>query len=289
MIKLNCPSCGGVLEIPDNLGIVHCLYCGAKILLDQDDSARKQLDLQKYVELRKISISAKNYKDAIDYCNKILEIDFRNIDTWIDKAIATFWRTAGLRLIKSGYEEAIEYLKQAKEMAPDNSRISEVMDELKKQDVLLYVNLGDQLYNEALNNWNTYCPLMGKESAARLVLTYFDESMNYYLLALINTPEEISILERIERLVSVPGKYISWPPEVQAKLKSLGALRAKKEAEEKLPRLRNNLQKAEASLIELKKKKGFFSKLDIKDKEDEIIKIKSLIELSESYKTSDKK
>ena len=104
LLKLNCPSCGGALELPDNLAVAHCMYCGGKVLLDQDSVVRETRDLQRYVELCRVAIEAKNHEEAIGYCNHILEIDPHNIEGWINKAVSTFWLTTGAH---NRYDEAM--------------------------------------------------------------------------------------------------------------------------------------------------------------------------------------
>ena len=87
MIKLNCPSCNGSLELPDNLGVAHCMYCGTKILLQQTDNEHERKSLERLIELKNVAIDANNMAEAIQYCNSILEIDPKNVEAWVDKAI----------------------------------------------------------------------------------------------------------------------------------------------------------------------------------------------------------
>src|SRR5271157_2919356 len=119
MIKLTCPSCGGMLELPDNLDVAHCMYCGTKIILEQSDMPKEKQALGRYKELCRIALESKNYNDAIKYCNNILEIDPRDVDAWIDKATTTFWLSTGEI---SRYDEAMGYLKRAAQLAPANKR-----------------------------------------------------------------------------------------------------------------------------------------------------------------------
>ena len=94
MISLKCPSCGGKLEIPENLLVAHCIYCGAEILIKEDEGLKNKINLNKYIELTKAAIEAENHEEVIEYCNKILEIDTKNIKAWVDKATSTFWLTS---------------------------------------------------------------------------------------------------------------------------------------------------------------------------------------------------
>src|SRR5258708_55490 len=110
MLKLTCPSFAAALEVPNKLGIVHCMYFCTKIMLASTDSAKESEALRRYIELCKVAVQAKNYVDVLQYCNKILEIDPQRVDAWIDKATATWWLTTGAH---NRYDEAVRYLKKA--------------------------------------------------------------------------------------------------------------------------------------------------------------------------------
>jgi len=107
MIVLKCPSCNGDLELPDNLEVAHCLYCGTKILLKE---VNRSNNIKQLIELSNAALRAKNFPEVIEYCNKILEIDSNHIDAWIDKAVAFSWLTAQSH---HQYDEAMSYLKNA--------------------------------------------------------------------------------------------------------------------------------------------------------------------------------
>lgn len=126
MIKLTCPSCNGTLELPDNMDIAHCLYCGTKILLRENSGKIKN-----FIELSKIALDAKNYKEALEYCNKVLEIDPNNVDAWIDKAISTFYLPAFYHCDEDSLDEAISYLMKAYSLSPDDTRINALAKDLR--------------------------------------------------------------------------------------------------------------------------------------------------------------
>jgi tetratricopeptide (TPR) repeat protein len=143
MIKLNCPSCNGKLELPDNLGVAHCMYCGTKILLEQNANENESITLEHYIELKNVALKAKNYEEALQYCNSILEIDPKNVYAWIDKAVSTFYHITD----QNSYEKSREYLKKAEQIAPGDSRIEEVRKKLA------YDN-GIWLYNRGIKHFN---------------------------------------------------------------------------------------------------------------------------------------
>ncbi|MGB8644118.1 MAG: hypothetical protein WCF84_02695 [Anaerolineae bacterium] len=268
LIKLNCPACAGTLELPDNLTVAHCIYCGNKILLDQDGLIQERRDIERYIELCKVAVEAKNHNEVIRYCNLILEIDPKNIDAWINKAVSTFWLTTGAN---NRYDEAIEYLNKAAQLAPDgDDRVNAAKKELTLSQALWYNHLGTESWNSALRSYNIFYNsrlyVHPDEAAQERSQESAIKAVNYYLKASNFAPDHITILKNIETVVE---KYfiVKWNQIVLDKLDVLDMLRAKKEAEEKLPGLRAELQNAIAECERLKTQKGIFIGAKIKEAE----------------------
>lgn len=36
LIPAACPSCGATLELPEDLKVAHCVYCGARVIIDSE-------------------------------------------------------------------------------------------------------------------------------------------------------------------------------------------------------------------------------------------------------------
>jgi len=60
----------GSLNFPENLEVVHCMYCGTKILLQDEEMPKRKQNLKRFIELSKVALQAKNNEEAITYCNK---------------------------------------------------------------------------------------------------------------------------------------------------------------------------------------------------------------------------
>ena len=275
MIKLNCPSCNGTLELPDGLGVAHCVYCGAKILLQQTDGLREKQNLDHYIELAKVALESNNYEEAIRYCNSILEIDPSYVQAWIDKAIGTFWLTTGAH---NRYSEALGYLRKAAQIAPDDKRITDAHEELKRLQAWWYNKLGNDALALALKIWNIYegDTWAGGEAAAKNTLEHFLKAMDHYLMALNFDPDDIDILGNVA-YCKQKGWWISWSDAVHDKLKILEMLRAKQLAEKILPKLGDELASAQATLAKLKTEGGLFVNVKIKAAEANLKRIQAEI------------
>ena len=264
-IKLKCPSCGGDLELPNNIGVAHCMFCGTKILLTPGDAAREHQDLLRYRELREVAMKAKNYKEAVQYCNDILKIDPNDIDSWIAKAIAVCNSSTET---DDRYEEAVEYLRKAAHIAPNDERVTMTYDNLTEQQSKWYLVLASQnakrsadLLSQGLNGSK-----------------YALQSMDYNLKALKCVPDNFQALESVELMVRAGGLLgINWGSDVQSQLNTLAFLRAKRSAEERLPQLHAELGKLRSALSKAKTEKGLFASNKVKNTEAAIQKLQSEI------------
>ncbi len=229
MITLNCPSCGGKLELPDNLGVAHCMYCGTKILLQQTDNEYERKSLERLIELKKVAIDANNVAEALQYCNSILEIDPKNIETWIDKAISVF-RLSTVEKLR--YGEAMEYLKKAEQIAPDNSRIGEVRKELTCKQGNMLNELGIVEFNNGTKLYESIQPkhfldvARATDDAKAISIVHYTKGMAYLLAASDCLPDDMQILKNIAEAVRVKD-WVTWSPNVYAKVEMYKLLLAK--------------------------------------------------------------
>lgn len=269
LLKLTCPSCGGSLELPDNLTVAHCIYCGTKILLDQEGVVHERRDLSRYIELCKVAVEAKNHTEVIEYCNRILELDPKNIEAWINKAVSTFWLTTGAH---NRYDEAMEYLKKASQIAQDDERVVGARETLRKKQAWWLNNLGNQQWESGVRIYkiDPYSEQRGRDASK----PYAIKAMNYYLAASDLDPYDMTILGNITDEVK-QVHWIQWSEKVYAKIKSLELLQTKRNALAQLARLNGELQKAESDLARLQTQSGFLVGGKIKDAERRIARLQT--------------
>jgi tetratricopeptide (TPR) repeat protein len=276
MIKLNCPSCGGALDLPADLDVAHCIYCGTKILMEHSERDREQQSFTHYLELAEVAYRAKNYNETIQYCNKVLEIAPNNLETWIRKALATWWLTTGEN---NRYNEATEYLKKASQIAPEDARIASAEKELVRLQAWWYHKLGLDLYEVALKIWNIYDngTLASKVDAVKNSFEQFNKAMNYLLLAASYTPDDITLLMSIEGVANTIGQYVTWGDAVYSRIGSLILIRARQQREADLVKLKSELWCAEDDLKRLRLQKGLLIGRRIAETEKRIAKLKATI------------
>jgi tetratricopeptide (TPR) repeat protein len=259
---LICPSCGGKLQTPENTDVIHCMFCGTRILLSPTERAKEQNNLRRYREILEVAMKAGNYKEAVDYCNNILGIEPKDVDTWITKARAVC--NSSTEAVDR-YDEGIEYLRKANQVTPDNAKIQAAFEELTAQHAQWYLVMAAK-YSERAGNYM----LQGINATEESI-----QAVEYSMKALKCQPDNFLAREGLELMVRAGSRVgIQYGSDVHAQLRILQAWRAKKAAEQRLPSLQKELERLSASLAKLKTENGFFRESKIKNTEGNIQKIK---------------
>lgn len=279
---LKCPSCGSVMGQPDHTGLVQCGYCGTTITYHPPVEKIERKSVERYLEICKSALEVKNYKETLEYANKVLEIDPENVDAWINKAIASFWFTTEA---KNRYDEAMNYLQKAEGISSDNERIREVKQELIYQQAQWQIYLGNEKIKQGDDESHfistRYSDGLIQLAARQLEaynkkMEYYLEAMNLFLTADSYIPNDVSVLENIEALVS-SSKSFNWGDAIYKKIQILQVLRSKPIAEEKLPKIKKELQLVQQNLAALKKRNSLFDAFKLDAAEDKEKKLKEEI------------
>jgi hypothetical protein len=181
------------------------------------------------------------------------------------------------------------YLTKAAQIAADDERILQAREELTRLQAHWYNLLGNESFKHATSMWNIWDhgTAEGKAKATKASVEAFNEAMNYYLRASMYAPEDMTILENIAGTTRVPGEWIKWGAAVHNKIKTFECLRAKKQAQARLPELRTELQDTESALAQSRTEKGLLAGLRTKQLEGRVSSLKSITEENEkiaSYK-----
>ncbi|HNQ94675.1 MAG: hypothetical protein JNJ96_06570 [Anaerolineales bacterium] len=279
---LKCPSCGSVMGQPDHTGLVQCRYCGTTITYHPPVEKTERKSVERYLEICKSALEVKNYKETLEYANKVLEIDPENVDAWVNKAIASFWFTTE---VKNRYDEAMNYLQKAEAISSNNERIREVRQELTYQQAQWQIYLGNEKIKQGDDESHLISTrysdgliqLAGRQlEAYNKKMEYYLEAMNLFLTADSYTPNDVSVLENIEALAS-SSKSFNWGNAIYEKIKILQLLRSKPIAEEKLPKLKQELQQVQENLAALNKRNSLFDAFKLDAAEDKEKKLKEEI------------
>ena len=107
-----CPSCNGELQLPDNLDVAKCMYCGSSVIVRVAIQNAAKGNIGTWIMLAAAAADANNHQEAYDYYTRVLEIDPTISQAWAGKASAAGWMStlASFRLpeMLSGFQKAIE-------------------------------------------------------------------------------------------------------------------------------------------------------------------------------------
>ncbi|MDB0040626.1 tetratricopeptide repeat protein [Algibacter sp.] len=144
-----CPNCGGELQLPENKNEVTCMYCDTSIIVNEAIGKKTQAmsgTIGTWLELARTAKEAGNDSEAIEYFNKILEVDTSNAEAWFGKGYCIY-NTSTLANIK--LNEAVTYFKNAVKHASDKKemqvKIAEALNEFAYN-----------LYSTAINHYNEF-------------------------------------------------------------------------------------------------------------------------------------
>jgi DNA-directed RNA polymerase subunit RPC12/RpoP len=89
LIALRCPQCGGEIQLESTREIGFCMYCGSKVILQEAINQKVTVDeshkIEAWITLGIEAVKSKNYSEAENYANKIIEADLNNPGGWYIK------------------------------------------------------------------------------------------------------------------------------------------------------------------------------------------------------------
>ncbi len=207
----------------------------------------------------------------IQLANKILELDPKNVDAWIDKATSTFGLTTGGN---NRYDEAMQYLAKASQVAPNDARIQQARVSLTASQAWWYTVLGNEIWEQAIKWYhikrNAY-QQMGSWTAGTDAKKETSEdavkAINHYLQASHYAPNDLTILENIQHCAEFYD-VVTWTDVVRRKINHLQWLRAKADSQKYLPGWKVELARLQDELARLQAQRGFMVERRTKDTEN---------------------
>lgn len=91
LVSAKCTSCGGEIQIDKDREMGFCMHCGSKVII-QEAISNIRIDqshmLENYQTLLNSAYEGENFVQVEEYCNKILEINPKDHNTWFIKGQA---------------------------------------------------------------------------------------------------------------------------------------------------------------------------------------------------------
>jgi len=257
LISLNCPACSASLQVPDQLDVAHCMYCGSQILVEKlrDNDSRELI--QRLLDLSGLALKVRNFEEALQYSNRILEMNSANIDAWLNKALATVGPSIRA---PNAFAQGIEYVNRAELIAPVHNRIRDVRNYIMRlqADYCAYVARTVLETMPLLDSTNGDICLKISMQEMLEATELFPDDMNYLILL-------------AEIASSFPTmNWGAWDGRVVSKLNKYHLAQDKLHAVEKLPQLRTELENAQNALATLRSRGSIFTRNQIRVADEKV-------------------
>ena len=146
-IPMTCPNCGGKLMISEKQEKVICSYCGNSFLLPKNTNSTSE-SIENHLKLAKIAQGMEKFDEALDHCDKVLELDADNYLAWYGKALAYGWRDPK---DYNHYRDAHDYFLKSIDNAPEKEK------PLLQQNAAFEIySMCNQKYAEIISNYNDF-------------------------------------------------------------------------------------------------------------------------------------
>lgn len=89
---VTCPACGKDQQVPPDLAVAHCMYCGQSVTIGNLAQVSIGPALENLLGMARTAEAANNVDEAVTYYNRVLEMDPNLAEAWIGKG-----RSAGLQ------------------------------------------------------------------------------------------------------------------------------------------------------------------------------------------------
>ncbi|RPI14368.1 MAG: hypothetical protein EHM58_16560 [Ignavibacteriae bacterium] len=153
LVALKCPACGSSVKVDEKMKIFTCEYCKNTINIIKPVEINKYLEglnevdqkrYENFISIMEQAMTAGNYTEAYEYCNKGLEINPKAPELWANKAICSLWISTVTQITEDKALEIISYLNACK----INDTESNIYTETTKA-------IGENLYYLALYRYST--------------------------------------------------------------------------------------------------------------------------------------
>lgn len=88
IIAVKCPSCSANLQIPDDVEFVSCEYCETSIKVRDVVRIETDYDVPEWIKIADNAYKGKNYEEAYEYYNMVLEKEAFRANAWIGKGLS---------------------------------------------------------------------------------------------------------------------------------------------------------------------------------------------------------
>lgn len=157
-VPTQCPSCLKSIQIPLDLRISKCMYCGADVPADSVSTAAPSVTLGNLLGMARTASLANNIVEAESYFNRVLELDPRNSEAWLGKGKSAAWQSTISNIRINEMVVTFNHAIGVVDEGMRRSTIESCVDELNQLVVTLYgmANKHMQEFVALEGTWEAY-------------------------------------------------------------------------------------------------------------------------------------
>ncbi|HEY5533837.1 MAG TPA: tetratricopeptide repeat protein [Ignavibacteria bacterium] len=185
-----CPSCNGELQVPEEKDIVKCMYCGNSIIVRE--VINQNIPKENFMNLAETELKLENFEKALEYYNKVLEINPQSYIAWCYKAATAVAINAQNGVFRFS-DEVLIYFNNAMKYASEEGKI------VIKKSLLPYLldkNLVVAVDSSEFSNYMKKAMREPYVDKLKKVLEYFPED-EMILKRIDEINQEIQVLNRL--------------------------------------------------------------------------------------------
>lgn len=92
-VPAQCPNCLKAIQIPTDVPISKCMYCGTDVSLPSHSVVPPSVSVSNLLGMARTVSMAQNLPEAESYYNRVLELDPKNSEAWAGKGKSAGWQS----------------------------------------------------------------------------------------------------------------------------------------------------------------------------------------------------
>lgn len=157
-VPAQCPSCLKSIQVPIDVHVSRCMYCGADVSLGPAPSVAPSVSLSNLLGMARTASLAGNVSEAESYYNRVLELDPRNSEAWLGKGKSAAWQSTIANIRTNEMAVAFNHAIGTSDEVSRNSTIESCVHAMNHVVATLYGMANKQMHEfVALDGtWDSY-------------------------------------------------------------------------------------------------------------------------------------
>lgn len=149
-----CPSCGGELRVPDNMGVVKCMYCGKDIFIQiTQEETKIGVSIKALLDLARTAEELDHFEEAENYYIQVLEYDSDNMFAWLGRGYCEGMLSTADSVENDHIVEALSYIDKGFGIEGKEESIIQLLEIFPDE----YINLAIRYLKSIYLHWLGCC------------------------------------------------------------------------------------------------------------------------------------